>query len=216
MQSFNHPDRLEVGIDEAGRGPLLGRVYTAAVIWPPNLTPTVRIDDSKKLSTTQINQAYQYIKENALAWSIDWASEDEIDNMNILHATMKSMHRAIDDVGLKVDSILVDGNYFDPYFDSDGNPVESFTIEKGDSKFISIAAASILAKHDRDQYILQLCDEYPDLHQRYNLRNNKGYGAAAHTAGIKKYGICQFHRKSFKTSNGMTLNPVKLVSESTE
>lgn len=209
MQTFNHPDKLEVGVDEAGRGPLLGRVYTAAVIWPPELKPTVRIDDSKKLSPAQINVAYTYIKENALAWAVDWASEEEIDNMNILHATMKSMHRAIDAVHLRVDTILVDGNYFDPYFEqTHGDPVTSITIEQGDGKFISIAAASILAKHDRDEYVLRMCDEYPELHERYNLRNNKGYGAAAHMAGIKKYGICQFHRKSFKTSKGMPICPV--------
>jgi len=209
LLTFKDEDMLEVGIDEAGRGPLMGRVYAAAVMWPPDLKPTVLIDDSKKLKPAQLKTAYDYIKKHALAYGIAYATEDEIESLNILHATMHAMHKAINQCVLIPDQILVDGNYFDMYFDDEGNPVEYSTVEQGDGKYISIAAASILAKWERDQYVLDLCDQYPELDERYSIKSNKGYGSKAHTDGIAKYGISQFHRKTFKSSKNAKLNIVK-------
>lgn len=208
---FKDEGLLEVGVDEAGRGPLMGRVYAAAVMWQPGFKPTVLIDDSKKLKPHQLKTAYGYIKENAIAYGISYATEEEIESLNILHATMTAMHRAIEQCSLVPDQILVDGNYFDIYFDVEGNPVDYSTIEQGDAKFLSIAAASILAKWERDQYVLSLCDEYPELEERYSIRSNKGYGSSAHIVGIKKYGISQFHRKTFKSSKNAALNPVSIA-----
>lgn len=209
LASFKDEGLLEVGVDEAGRGPLMGRVYAAAVMWPPGFTPTVLINDSKKLKPHQLKTAYDYIKEHAVAYGIAYATEEEIESLNILHATMTAMHRAVEQCALTPDQILVDGNYFDICFNMEGDPIDYCTVEQGDAKFLSIAAASILAKWERDQYILDLCDQYPELDERYNIRSNKGYGAQAHTAGIQKYGISQFHRKTFKSSKDAALNPVK-------
>src|SRR3989338_6698129 len=117
--------------------------------------------------------------------------------MNILQATMCAMHRAISQCELLPDHIAVDGNYFRTYVDFTGEPVNHTTIEGGDDKYYSIAAASILAKYTRDQYILNLCDHEPELDERYDLRKNKGYGAPRHLEGIKKYGISKYHRKTF-------------------
>ena len=189
-------DKLEIGVDEAGRGPLFGRVYAGAVIWPPGLT-TPLVKDSKKLSERALTEAYYFIINNAVAYGIAYANEDEIDELNILNATINTMHRAIRQCKLIPDSILVDGNQFHIYSDKDDKPINYATVTKGDDNYYSIAAASILAKYTRDQYIYKLCDQYPELEERYNLRRNKGYGAKAHMEGIKKHGITMFHRKTF-------------------
>ena len=196
MDSFMEKDMLEIGVDEAGRGPLFGRVYAAAVVWPPGLTSKL-IKDSKKLSEPALKKAYQFIIDNAIAYGIAFSSENDVDEYNILNATIKTMHKAIKQCNLIPDNILVDGDRFHIYSDQDDNPINYATITKGDDKYFSIAAASILAKYSRDKYIYDLCDQYPALDERYCLRKNKGYAAKAHREGIEKYGITDLHRKTF-------------------
>jgi ribonuclease HII len=216
MQTFNTEGILEAGVDESGRGPGLGRVYTAAVVWPPGLTsPLVR--DSKTISKHHMKASYEFVIENALAYSIDYGTEEEIEK-GILSANMTSMHRSLTglyrhpylkDAGKNLQHILVDGNYFEPYMDPNGNYIDYTTVIKGDSAYYSIAAASILAKWTRDQYIDQLCNEYPDLDRRYGIRDNKGYlSAQKHKDGLTTYGYCQFHRRTWKTFIDMQYNPV--------
>jgi ribonuclease HII len=207
---FNtNPNIIEIGIDEVGRGPLFGRVYASAVILPK--TTNFRhcdMKDSKKFSSTKkINQVSEYIKENAIVWSVKYEDENTIDEINILQATQRAMHSCITDVidklltndnNLNVENILllVDGNYFKPYTKF-GKILKYHTIEQGDGKFTTIAAASILAKVERDKYIEQLCQENPELSEKYKIDSNKGYGSKAHLDGIRQYGITQWHRKTF-------------------
>lgn len=201
----------EIGVDEVGRGPLFGRVYTAAVILPKDDTfDCSMVKDSKKFtSKKKILEAAQYIKENALAWHVSYEDEKTIDNVNILQATQLSMHNSIMEIMKKMDareknkySLLIDGNYFKPFccLNKETNRIESIphtTVEGGDGKFASIAAASILAKVERDQYIDDLCQEYSYLAERYGIDSNKGYGAKRHIDGIKEHGITVWHRKTF-------------------
>ncbi len=196
MKEFMEKGMLEIGVDEAGRGPLFGRVYAAAVVWPPGLETNL-VKDSKKLSESALKKAYNFIINNVTAYGIAYSSEDEVDEYNILNATIKTMHKAIKQCYLIPDNILVDGNQFNVYFDQNDEPVNYATIIKGDDNYFSIAAASILAKYTRDMYIYDLCNKYPELDERYNLRKNKGYGAKAHIDGIKEHGITEFHRKTF-------------------
>jgi len=197
----------EIGVDEVGRGPMFGRVYSAAVILPKN--DTFKHDlmkDSKKFhSSKKIKEAAQYIKDNCIKYSIAYEDEMIIDKHNIKNATHMSMHKAIKSL-LNKDAtsckLLVDGRDFKPlmYFDSTTETLKelpAICIEGGDNKYSAIAAASILAKVARDQYIEDLCKEYPKLDELYDLSKNKGYGTAKHMDGIKKYGITQWHRKSF-------------------
>jgi ribonuclease HII len=218
MQSFNTEGVIEAGVDESGRGPGLGRVYTAAVIWPPGLeSPLVR--DSKTISKQHMKASYEFVIAHALAYSITYGTEEEIER-GILTANMNSMHRSLSglyqhpylkDTGATLQHILVDGNYFEPYMDPNGNYINHTTVVKGDSAYYSIAAASILAKWTRDQYIDKLCDDYPDLNVRYGIRDNKGYlSAQAHKDGLVKHGYCQFHRKTWKTFANLPFNPVYL------
>jgi ribonuclease HII len=186
-------DIIEVGLDETGRGPAFGRVYAAAVIWPPDLTSEL-IRDSKTIkSVKSMKNAYDFIKTNAIAVTVAYASEQEIDTLNILQADMLAMHRALDALRIEFDEIIVDGNYFKPY-----KSFKYTTIVKGDAKYYSIAAASIVAKYERDLYISHLCDVYPDLDEKYDLLKNKGYPTPAHLAGITTHGISPYHRKTFK------------------
>lgn len=198
------PNYIEIGIDEVGRGPMLGRVYTAAVILPKdNSFDHSKMKDSKKFhSKKKIKEVSDYIKANALAWNIQWESETVIDDINIRNATFSAMHKAIQNVYDKTKStlLLVDGNDFKPFVTMRGNILEQvphISIEGGDNKYSCIAAASILAKVARDEYIDELCKEYPYLQERYDLQNNKGYGTKKHMDGIKQYGISEWHRKSF-------------------
>ena len=198
LKSYLYKDALEVGLDEAGRGPLFGRVYVAAVILPPDDSfDHSLIMDSKKLTEKNRLIAFDYIKENAIDWVIHYKEADYIDKHNIFAANYCAMHEALDKLLVKPDHILVDGNYFKHYMHSDGDYISHTTIVKGDQQYTSIAAASILAKVSRDNYILELCDKYPQLDEYYNMRSNKGYGAKKHIEGIKKYGITKWHRKSF-------------------
>lgn len=192
------PETYEIGVDEVGRGPLFGRVYTAAVVLPKDGSfDHARMKDSKKFhSKKKILEAAEYIRANAVAWAVTYEDEKAVDELNILQATQKSMHRSIAQllplVSKKKALLLVDGNYFNPYA---GVPHEC--IEGGDDKYSCIAAASILAKTERDAYIADLCEKHPELVERYHLDQNKGYGTKQHMDGIRQYGGTPWHRKSF-------------------
>ena len=179
----------EIGVDEAGRGPMFGRVYAGAVILPKSLEvfQHALMKDSKKFhSEKKIREVAAYIKANALAWAVGWADEGEIDALNIRRATHKAMHQAIEEVIAKQENkknilLLVDGNDFTPFILKEPatlvkEPVQHVCIEGGDNAYSCIAAASILAKVARDDYIAELCSAEPDLITRYDLLKNKGYG----------------------------------------
>ncbi len=199
MLSYMEKDRLEVGIDEAGRGPLFGPVYTAAVIFPQDeeFLNDLIVDSKKLTSHRKRLMAYDYVKENAIDYSIFAVDEKMIDKLNIFHATYWGTHRALDKLTVIPEHILMDGNKFKPY-DRDGEYIPHTCVVKGDNKYTSIAAASILAKVERDLFIENICDKYPILEERYNMRNNKGYGTKDHMSGIEKYGVTDKHRFSYK------------------
>ena len=199
-------DFLEIGIDEAGRGPLFGRVYTGAVILPKDVNFEFdKMKDSKKFSSIKkINEVADYIKENALAWNVSYNDETVIDNINIRQSVLNSMHNSIKNIISDNNDylLLVDGNDFKPYMrfkenDNEYLPVNHKCIEGGDNKYCAIAAASILAKTERDKYINELCEENPELIDRYGIDKNKGYGTKKHLDGIKNYGITKWHRKTY-------------------
>ena len=218
---YNEDDNIyEIGVDESGRGPLFGRVYTAAVILPKHsIFDHSQIKDSKKFhSKKKIEEVAEYIKHNALAWYVSFEDEQIIDNINILQATQKSMHTSILETRKQFNKIskeqnktefqdysyylLIDGNYFNhiTYLNKQTNKMDTMpfkTIEGGDNKYSAIAAASILAKVERDKYIADLCQEHPDLIDKYCIDRNKGYGAKKHIDGIKEHGITIWHRRSF-------------------
>ena len=203
----------EIGVDEAGRGPLFGRVYAAAVILPKDdIFHYFQMKDSKKFhSKKKIEEVANYIKENAIAWYVSFEDEKSIDEINILQATQKAMHDAIKNVRNQfIHSIqykkkasfhlLIDGNYFNPFKVVSNNKIDFIPhvcVEGGDNKYSSIAAASILAKVSRDHYIEELVKENPELAERYAIDSNKGYGAKKHLDGIKEFGITEWHRKTF-------------------
>lgn len=187
---------LLCGVDEAGRGPLCGPVVTAAVILDPE-NPIVGLADSKKLSEKRRERLAIEIKEKALAWCIAEASVDEIDRLNILHATMLAMQRAVAGLSRVPDKVLVDGNRC-PRFDM---PCEA--IVKGDSLVQEISAASILAKTARDAMLLELDKRYP----QYGLAGHKGYPTPAHLAALRAHGACEIYRKSFAPVHNIIANP---------
>lgn len=203
----NDENTIEIGIDEAGRGPLFGRVYSAAVILPKDNFDFSQMKDSKKFhSKKKINKVAQYIKDNAISWSVSYEDEKTIDRINILKATQGSMHKNLNNIfdkDFSVDNkylLLVDGNYFIPYtriVEDDIKKINHICIESGDNLYASIAAASILAKVERDKYIDELCELNPELKERYSIHTNKGYGAQKHMEGIKEHGISEWHRKTF-------------------
>ena len=202
---YNDDNIIEIGIDEVGRGPMFGRVYTAAVILPKEGFDHSKMKDSKKFhSKKKINEVSEYIKENAIAWSIQWEDEKVIDKINIRNATHSAMHKAIKEIYDKENDknyvLLVDGNDFKPYIVIKENILEQVShvcIEGGDNKYSSIAAASILAKVARDAYIDEMCVLNPELIEKYDLNNNKGYGTKKHMDGISEHGITEWHRRSF-------------------
>jgi ribonuclease HII len=181
---------MNAGVDEAGRGCFLGRVYAAAVIWDNSNTHTW-LRDSKKLSEKQRDYMYDFIKYHAIDYGVGFAEVGEVDSLNILQATQLAMHRALNGLNLGIDHIYVDGNYFKIW-----NEVKFTCVIKGDSLYPSISAASILAKVDHDNYIHNLVDQNEILNL-YDIRKNKGYGTLSHRNAIKKYGLSQFHRHSF-------------------
>ena len=199
LKQFYETDKIEVGLDEAGRGCLFGPVCIAGVIWldeDPN--PELEIRDSKKVSEKKRALLKDYIKDNAIAYSIVLVDHDDIDKYNILQATLRGMHQCLDNITdiINIDTILVDGNHFDFYSDRNDNYINHICVVDGDNTYKSIAAASILAKTYRDEWIDKLVDENPEL-EKYDLRNNKGYGTKRHLDAIKEYGVTKWHRKSF-------------------
>ncbi len=180
-------NRIEAGCDEAGRGCLAGAVYAAAVILPPDFKNEM-LNDSKQLTEKQRYALRIVIEESALAWAVGIVSPEEIDQINILNASFLAMHRAIDQLKIRPEHLLIDGNRFNPYPN-----IPHTTIVKGDGKYLSIAAASILAKTYRDDYMNQLHREYPV----YDWDHNKGYPTKKHRAAIAEYGISPYHRKSY-------------------
>ena len=187
LKSYLNKDLIEAGCDEAGRGCLAGSVFAAAVILPKDYT-NEELNDSKKLSETMRYKLRETIERDALAWAIGIVTPEEIDKINILNASILAMHRALDKLKLRPENIIVDGNRFKPY-----NNTPYTTIVKGDGKYLSIAAASILAKTYRDDYMNGLAEEYP----QYDWRGNKGYPTKKHRAAIKQYGVTPYHRHSF-------------------
>ena len=216
LQKFYKEDTniFEIGVDEVGRGPLFGRVYTAAVVLPKDDSfDHSRVKDSKKFnSKKKIEEAADYVKKNAIAWYVSFEDEKVVDEINILQATQRSMHSSIletrkqliekmKDKNNKIE-LLIDGNYFNPItiLNKTTSKIETIpytTIEGGDNKYTAIAAASILAKVERDKYIEELCEQNPTLSEYYSIDSNKGYGAKKHLDGIKEHGITIWHRRSF-------------------
>ena len=186
LKSAYYTDKVEAGCDEAGRGCLAGSVYAAAVILPPNYENEL-LNDSKQLSERKRYLLRSIIENDAVAWAVGVVTAEEIDKINILNASILAMHRALDALKVQPEAIIVDGNRFKPY-----NDVPYTTIVKGDGKYLSIAAASILAKTYRDDYMKTIAEEYP----QYDWKSNKGYPTNKHRAAIKKYGISPYDRKS--------------------
>jgi ribonuclease HII len=213
--SYTDDEKFEIGVDEAGRGPMFGPVYVAAVILPKGAEFAEIHDDLKDskrfTSKKKIEKLAARIKETAIAWSVKSASHEVIDKINIRQAVLKSMHAAISDSIKNVPQhavrLLIDGNDFPPYMtmsmDPSGNgagmltQVPHVTIEGGDNKYTAIAAASILAKVDRDAFIDDLCEKHNYLKDHYKIHTNKGYGTMHHMAGIRAHGISPWHRKSY-------------------
>jgi ribonuclease HII len=179
---------LEVGTDEAGRGCLSGPVVAASVILPNNFFHPL-LNDSKQLSEKQRQILRPYIEEHAIAYAVSYVSQEKIDEINILQASILAMHQSIDQLEINPEFIIVDGNKFNPYKD-----ILHKTIVKGDAKFMSIAAASVLAKTYRDDYMVKIGDGFPE----YNWKKNKGYPTKEHRNAIREFGITKHHRKSFR------------------
>ena len=187
LESHYYQGKVEAGCDEAGRGCLAGSVYAAAVIFPEDYQ-NAELNDSKQLTDKRRKQLREIIEHDAIAWAIGVVTPDEIDKMNILNASILAMHRALDQLKVRPEAIIIDGNRFKPY-----QNLPHTTIVKGDGKYLSIAAASILAKTYRDDYMDQLAQTYP----QYDWLSNKGYPTKKHREAIRKYGITPFHRKTF-------------------
>ena len=187
LKSHYYEELIEAGCDEAGRGCLAGSVYAAAVILPTNYKNDL-LNDSKKLSAKKRYALRKIIEQDAIAWAVGIVTPEEIDKINILNASFLAMHRALDQLKMRPEAIIVDGNRFTPYQD-----LPFTTIVKGDGKYLSIAAASILAKTYRDDYMLSLAEKYP----QYDWQSNMGYPTKKHREAIRQYGITPFHRKSY-------------------
>ena len=181
---------IEAGCDEAGRGCLAGAVYAAAVILPPDYHNEM-LNDSKQLTERRRYLLRTEIERDAVAWAVGIVSPEEIDKINILNASILAMHRALDQLKVRPQAIIVDGNRFKPYTSPD--PIPHTTIVKGDAKYLSIAAASILAKTYRDDYMNKLAEEYP----QYDWLSNKGYPTKKHREAIRLYGTTPYHRRTF-------------------
>lgn len=187
LKSYYEQGRVEAGCDEAGRGCLAGSVYAAAVILPPDYH-NERLNDSKKLTARQRYALRQDIERDAVAWAVGVVTPQEIDQINILNASILAMHRSLDQLQVRPEAIIVDGNRFKPYRD-----LPHTTIVKGDGKYLSIAAASILAKTYRDDEMVRLAQEYPD----YDWQHNMGYPTRKHREAIRQHGVTPYHRRTF-------------------
>ena len=188
LQLQVHLNKIEAGTDEAGRGCLAGPVVAAAVILPKNFKNSL-LNDSKKLTEKQRDTLRPIIEKEALAYGVAFVYQEEIDQLNILRSSIIAMHRAIENMEITPEFISVDGNKFTPY-----KNIPHKTVIKGDGKYMNIAAASVLAKTYRDAYMEKIHVEFP----YYNWKQNKGYPTKEHRAGIRKFGSCKHHRKSFK------------------
>lgn len=184
---FNEAGWVEAGCDEAGRGCLAGSVYAAAVILPPDYT-NEQLNDSKQLTARKRYALREEIEKDAVAFAVGIVTPDEIDKINILNASILAMHRALDGLTLRPEFVIVDGNRFKPYAN-----LPHQTIVKGDGKYLSIAAASVLAKTYRDDYMCRLHEEYP----HYGWDHNSGYPTREHREGIRLHGLTPYHRRSF-------------------
>ena len=187
LASHYYEGKVEAGCDEAGRGCLAGSVYAAAVIFPENYQ-NEELNDSKKLTDKRRKQLREIIQRDAVDWAVGIVTPEEIDKINILNASILAMHRALDQLKVRPEAVIVDGNRFKPYLS-----LPHTTIVKGDGKYLSIAAASILAKTYRDDYMDKLAEEYP----QYDWLSNKGYPTKKHREAIRQYGITPYHRKTF-------------------
>ena len=182
-----HTGLIEAGCDEAGRGCLAGAVFAAAVILPPNYV-NADLNDSKQLSEKRRYVLRDTIERDAVAWAVGVVTPEEIDEINILNASILAMHRALDQLTTRPEAVIVDGTRFKPY-----GSLPSVTIVKGDGKYLSIAAASILAKTYRDDYMKRLAEEYP----QYDWKGNKGYPTKKHRDAIRQFGATPYHRRTF-------------------
>lgn len=187
LKPYMHIGVTEAGCDEAGRGCLAGDVYAAAVILPPGFHNAL-LNDSKQLTESQRYALREVIEREAVAWAIGVVTAQEIDRINILRASILAMHRAVDQLHTRPEHLLIDGNKFNPY-----PGIPHTTVVKGDATYMSIAAASVLAKTYRDDYMQTLAKEYP----MYDWQNNKGYPTAKHRAAIRTYGTTPYHRLSY-------------------
>ena len=198
LASHYYTGKVEAGCDEAGRGCLAGSVYAAAVIFPEDYQND-ELNDSKQLTDRRRKQLREIIQRDAVAWAVGIVSPEEIDRINILNASILAMHRALDQLQVRPEAIIGDDNRFKPYYDRGeglevrGERLPHTTIVKGDGKYLSIAAASILAKTYRDDYMDELAKEYP----QYDWLSNKGYPTKKHREAIRQYGITPYHRKTF-------------------
>ena len=199
LRLFSNADDkiLEAGIDEVGRGALAGPVVAAAVVWPRHIdgddTTWTRIRDSKKLTRLQRERLADYIRDTALDFAVGIVGPDVIDRDNILNANFRAMHEAVDGLSMSVDRLLVDGPIFKPYLSTAGEFVPHECVVQGDDSYVSIAAASILAKVCRDRMMVQLHEEHPE----FGWDSNKGYGSSAHTAALRRHGPTHLHRRTF-------------------
>ncbi len=196
LKAYFDKTKIEAGCDEAGRGCLAGPVVAAAVILPKDYKNDL-LDDSKKLNEKTRNQLRAQIMQDALAWAVGIVSNEEIDKINILNASFLAMHRAIDQLNIRPEHLLIDGNRFNPYRD-----IPHKTIVKGDGKYLSIAAASILAKTGRDAIMKKLHEEFP----AYDWKSNKGYPTRKHILAVEQYGQTPYHRRSFHVKRQLSLD----------
>lgn len=187
LENHYYKGMIEAGCDEAGRGCLAGSVYAAAVILPPDYKNEL-LNDSKKLTDRKRKQLREVIERDAVAWAVGIVTPEEIDKINILNASFLAMHRALDQLKVRPEAVIVDGNRFKPYKD-----LPYTTIVKGDGKYMAIAAASILAKTYRDDYMDRLAEEYP----QYDWKSNKGYPTKKHREAIRLHGVSPYHRMSY-------------------
>ena len=198
LASHYYKGKIEAGCDEAGRGCLAGSVYAAAVIFPEDYQND-ELNDSKQLTDKKRHQLRTIIERDAITWAVGIVTPQEIDKINILNASFLAMHRALDQLSVRPEAIIIDGNRFKPYYNplslpsEHQSPVPHTCIVKGDGKYLSIAAASILAKTYRDDYMDLLADEYP----QYDWKSNKGYPTRKHREAIKQYGVTPYHRLSY-------------------
>ena len=195
LSSHYYEGKIEAGCDEAGRGCLAGSVYAAAVIFPEDYQND-ELNDSKQLTARRRQLLRDIIQRDAVAWAVGVVTPEEIDRINILNASILAMHRALDQLQVRPEAIIVDGNRFKPYrtvVDGTAVSIPHTTIVKGDGKYLSIAAASILAKTYRDDYMDELAQQYP----QYDWLSNKGYPTKKHREAIRQYGITPYHRKTF-------------------